>query len=31
MTSTAKDAAEVIKSRNSLGFIEAAVILGRNF
>jgi purine-nucleoside phosphorylase len=31
MTSTAKDAAEIIKSRNSLGFIEAAVILGRNF
>ena len=30
MTSTAKDAAEIIKSRNSHGFIEAAVILGRN-
>ncbi len=31
MTNTAQDAAEIIKSRNTLGFIEAAVILGRNF
>ena len=30
MTSTAKDAAEIIKSRNAHGLIEAAVILGRN-
>jgi purine-nucleoside phosphorylase len=31
MTNSAQDAAEIIKSRNTHGFIEAAIILGRNF
>ncbi|MGA8170957.1 MAG: purine-nucleoside phosphorylase [Methylocystis sp.] len=31
MTSTAQEAAEIIKARNTLGFIDAAIILGRNF
>ncbi len=31
MTNSARDAAEIIKSRNTLGLTEAAIILGRNF